>query len=76
MEHTNEIAIQILRSEHSDYPHNAWHYDSEYKMIVEGIDWSVKQKDERIKELEAEKEHHSLDNFTHAEIVQHLEDYY
>ena len=50
-----------------DYYDNNNKHDLAYKCM---------QKDERIKELEAEKEHHSLDNFTYAEIVQHLEDYY
>jgi len=37
MEHTNEIAIHILREEYADYPENAWHYDQEYKMIVKAL---------------------------------------
>jgi hypothetical protein len=40
MEHTNKIAIKILRDNYSDYPENSWHYDKKYKMIVEGIEMS------------------------------------
>lgn len=40
MEHTNKIAIQILKKQYSDYPENAWHYDDQYKMIVEEIELS------------------------------------
>lgn len=35
MEHTNEIAIEILRDEYFDYDENSWHYNREYRMLVE-----------------------------------------
>lgn len=35
MEHKNEIAIKVLRDEYADYDDNSWHYDREYKMLVE-----------------------------------------
>ena len=35
MKHTNKIAINILRNEYSDYRHNSWHYDRQYRMLVE-----------------------------------------
>ena len=37
MEHTNKIAKEILDKEFGDYHYNSWHYDREYKMIVEAI---------------------------------------
>lgn len=35
MEHTNKIAIDILKEEYSDYPENDWHYNRQYRMLVE-----------------------------------------
>lgn len=35
MVHNNEIAIKLLRHEYADYDDNSWHYDREYKMLVE-----------------------------------------
>ena len=40
MKHTNKIAIKILTDEYGDYPRNAWHYDSEYKMLIKTIEAS------------------------------------
>lgn len=40
MEHTNPIAVAILKKEYSDYPQNDWHYDREYKMMCEAIEKS------------------------------------
>ena len=43
MEHTNEIAIQILKEAHWDYktkPENRWHYDDDYKRLVKAIELS------------------------------------
>lgn len=42
MQHTNEIAIKILTDEYGDYPRNAWHYDSEYNMLVKAYNQSYK----------------------------------
>lgn len=41
MDHTNEIAIELLKDEYADYPHNWWHYDREYNLMVKAMD-SVK----------------------------------
>lgn len=43
MVHTNKIAIKILDKEFGDYHYNSWHYDSEYRMIVEGITETLKE---------------------------------
>lgn len=48
MEHTNEIAIKILSEEYSDYPRNAWHYDSEYRMLVKMYTETIKEYDRKI----------------------------
>ncbi len=40
MEHTNKIAIKVLKDNYSDYPRNAWHYDREYRMLVKAIEMS------------------------------------
>lgn len=32
--HSNQTAVEILRSEYSDYRKNDWHYDRQYKMLV------------------------------------------
>jgi len=45
-EHTNEIAIKILRDEYADYDHNWWHYNSEYKMLLEAQTQAWKQANE------------------------------
>lgn len=44
MEHLNEIAIQVLKEEYSDYPRNAWHYDREYKMIIKALGYKIEIK--------------------------------
>ena len=43
MEHTNKIAIEILRDEYGDYDHNKWHYDREYKMLVKAQELALNQ---------------------------------
>jgi len=43
MEHTDKIAIKILKDRYHDYPANDWHYNEQYKMIVEGIEVSLSQ---------------------------------
>ncbi len=43
MEHTNKIAIKLLRNRYSDYNENKWHYDTDYKMITEAIEECNKQ---------------------------------
>ena len=46
MEHKNEIAIKLLRHEYADYDDNSWHYDREYKMLVEAQNLALAKESE------------------------------
>ncbi len=35
MKHINKTAIAILTAEFYDYPRNDWHYDQQYKLLVQ-----------------------------------------
>jgi NTP pyrophosphatase (non-canonical NTP hydrolase) len=37
MEHTNQIAVQILNEEYDDYPRNSLSYDREYRIIMKAL---------------------------------------
>jgi len=47
MEHTNEIAIQVLRNAYNDYDENFWHYNEQYFLIVIALE-SQQQKIEEL----------------------------
>jgi hypothetical protein len=52
MKHTNKYAIQALKNEYADYPRNEWHYDRQYRMIVDALEMASGFKSLGIRDFE------------------------
>ena len=61
IEKHSKIAKQILSDEYSDYKKNAWHYDREYKMLMDAMKLSALESQEVITTGEAKLYYKGID---------------